>query len=61
MGNSPWGDGSKFTEIPLADIAANVPQSLKVIVPEGVGSTQSFMQIRTESGGSITIDSITID
>ena len=62
MGSSPWGDASKVFEQALTELEAlTMPQTLTITVPDGVGSTASFLQIRTESGGSVTIDSITID
>lgn len=63
MASSPLGDGSKFFEQPLTELETEtMPYTLEVTVPDGLGSgAQSFMQLRTESGGAVTIDSITID
>lgn len=63
--NGLWGADGRIINLELADIAADLettnPLTLTATVPDGVGSTDSFLQVRTESGGSITIDSIAID
>jgi hypothetical protein len=64
-GNCMWGSDGKVIELELADIATDLettnPLTLTAAVPTGVGTTASFLQVRTESGGSITIDSIAIE
>lgn len=55
--NSPWGNASRLINLPAAGIAARSVVS----VTSSVGSANSFLYLRTESGATVLIDNFHVD
>lgn len=55
--NSPWGQASRLINLPAAGIAARTVVS----VTSSVGSANSFLYLRTESGATVSLDDLRVD
>jgi pectin methylesterase-like acyl-CoA thioesterase len=55
--NSPWGQASRLINLPASGIAARTVVS----VTSSVGSANSFLYLRTESGATVSLDNFRVD
>lgn len=55
--NSPWGNASRLINLPVSGIAARSVVS----ITSSVGSANSFLYLRTESGATVLLDNFRVD